>query len=223
MTAGSPSRVVRGFTLVEMLVVIVLLSLIMLAIVSSLRSVAQGSERASAHFERLDDKRITGNFLRGALARVSARRVTSPERSGPLFEGAPDHVAWVGVMPARYGAGGRMFFRLAIEPQEQGSALVLRYLPWFDQPRFPDWQQAAVQVLVPGAQGLALRYRDARQPDESLAWSESWSPVDDLPAALALVVTGEAGKLLQTMEFPVWSLPHSDPRQSGDVTSSGGG
>jgi len=223
MTAGSPSRVVRGFTLVEMLVVIVLLSLIMLAIVSSLRSVAQGSERASAHFERLDDKRITGNFLRGVLARVSARRVTSPERSGPLFEGAPDHVAWVGVMPARYGAGGRTFFRLAIEPQQQGSALVLRYLPWSDQPRFPDWQQAAVQVLVPGAQGLALRYRDARQPDESLAWSESWSPVDDLPAALALVVTGEAGKLLQTMEFPVWSLPRSDPRQSGDTTSTGGG
>ena len=135
----------RGFTLVEMLVVLVLLSLIMLAVVSALRSVAQGSDRADARFERLDDERITRDFLRGVLARVSARRVTSPGRSGPLFEGASDHVAWVGVMPARYGAGGRTFFRLSIEQQEEGSALVLRYLPWADQPQFPDWQQAAAQ------------------------------------------------------------------------------
>ena len=63
----------RGFTLVEMLVVLVLLSLIMLAVVSALRSVAQGSDRADARFERLDDERITRDFLRGVLARVSAR------------------------------------------------------------------------------------------------------------------------------------------------------
>ncbi len=213
----------RGFTLVEMLVVLVLLSLIMLAVVSALRSVAQGSDRADARFERLGDERITRDFLRGVLARVSARRVTSPGRSGPLFEGASDHVAWVGVMPARYGAGGRTFFRLAIEPQEEGSALVLRYLPWADQPQFPDWQQAAAQVLVPGAQGLALRYRDARQSDEALAWSNAWRPVDDLPSALALVVTGANGVQLQAMEFPLWGLPRSDPSQSGDVTSAGGG
>lgn len=216
------NRMPRGFTLVEMLVVMALLSLIMLAIVSALRSVAQGSDRADARFAQLDDERITRDFLRGVLARVSARRVTNPGRSGPLFEGASDHVAWVGVMPARYGAGGRTFFRLAIEPLEQGSALVLRYLPWSDQPRFPDWPQAAAQVLVPGAQGLALRYRDARQPDESLAWSDAWQPADDLPSALALVVIGEAGVQLQTMEFPIRGLPRSDPRQSGDVTSVGG-
>lgn len=213
----------RGFTLIEMLVVMVLLSLIMLAIVSALRSVAQGSDRASARFERLDDERIASDFLRGVLARVSARRVVSPERSGPLFEGAPDHLAWVGVMPARHGAGGRTFFRLAIEPQGQGSALVLRYLPWSDQPRFPDWQQTDAQVLVPGAQGLALRYRDARQPDEALAWSDAWQPTDDLPSALTLVVTGEAGALLQALELPVWGLPRSDPRQAGEATSAGGG
>jgi len=216
-------RLLRGFTLVEMLVVMVLLSLIMLATISALRGVAQGSDRTAEHFVRLDDERTVSDFLRGVFARVSARRVTRPERSGPLFEGAPDHVAWVGVMPARYGAVGRTFFRLAIEPSEQGGALVLRYLPWSDQPRFPDWQQTAAQVLVPGAQGLALRYRDARQPDESLAWSPSWRPADDLPSAIALVVTGAEGVPLQALEFPVWGLPRSDPRQSGETTSAGGG
>ncbi len=216
------SRKQAGFTLLEILVVMALLSVLMLAMVSALRGVGQGGDRVEARLQQLDDERLAAGFLRNALGRISARSVTTPRGTGPLFEGAPDHVAWVGVMPARYGAGGRHFFRLAVEDIDGNSALVLRYLPWVDQPGFPDWSGAPYQVVVPGVQALGLRYEDARQPDPAQAWSEAWAIADDLPARIALLMQGERLSM-DRMVVPLRVLPASDPRYGGDETVIGGG
>ena len=150
----------RGFTLLEVLVVMALLSIIMLAMMSALRSVGQGSDRVQERLQRLDDQRVSVAFLRSVLGRVSGRQVVRPVGTGPLFEGAADHVAWVGVMPARHGFGGRFFFRLGMEPASQGQALVLRFVPWADQSEFPDWSSAAFQTIFANVQSVVLRYED---------------------------------------------------------------
>jgi len=212
----------RGFTLLETLVVVALLSIIMLALVSALRSVGQGGDRVDARLQRLDDQRVALRFMHQALGRISARTVTSSRGLGPLFEGAADHVAWVGIMPARYGAGGRHFFRLGVEDAAAAPALVLRYLPWTDQPEFPDWGSADAQVIVPGVQSIGLRYEDPRQPDATQAWTETWPFLNDLPSAVSIVMAGE-GLLTDRLVVPLRVLPASDPRYGGgDGTVIGG-
>ena len=212
----------NGFTLLETLVVMALLSIIMLAMVSALRGVAQGGERIDARFQRLDDYRVAMQFMRGALGRLSARQVTNARGGGPLFVGASDHVAWVGVMPARYGVGGRHFFRLGVETIEGVPSLALRYLPWVDQSDFPDWSSAALQVLIPGVESVAMRYEDPRQPDAAAAWTVAWSFIDELPSTIAIVMQGEH-LLVDRMVLPLRVLPASDPRgMGGDGTVVGG-
>lgn len=210
-----------GFTLLEVLVVMALLSIIMLAMVSALRSVGQGGDRVQERLQRLDDQRVSVAFLRSVLGRVSGRQVVRPAGTGPLFEGAPDHIAWVGVMPARYGAGGRFFFRLGIEPSPQGQALVLRVVPWVDQPDFPDWSGAAFQTIFANAQSVVLRYEDPRQPDAAQVWRPAWLPVDELPSAVSVDLQGD-GLLLEQLIVPMRMLPMSDPSHGGDGTVVGG-
>lgn len=210
-----------GFTLMEVLVVMALLSIIMLAMVSALRSVGQGGDRVQERLQRLDDQRVSVAFLRGVLGRVSGRPVVRSVGTGPLFEGAADHIAWVGVMPARYGVGGRFFFRLGIEPLPQGQALVLRFVPWADQPDFPDWSDAAFQTIFANAQSVVLRYEDPRQPDAAQAWRPAWRPVDELPSAVSIDLQGD-GLLLEQLIVPMRILPMSDPSHGGDGTVVGG-
>lgn len=213
---------VGGFTLLETLVVVALLSVLMLALMSAIRSVGQGGDRVDARIQRLDDQRIAVGFVRTVLGRISARSVTNTRGTGPLFEGAPDHVAWVGIMPARYGAGGRHFFRLAVEEAGASAALVLRYVPWSDQPEFPDWSTAASQVIAPGVQAMTVRYEDPRQPDADAAWGDAWPFVTDLPSRVAIVMEGET-LLIDRMVVPLRVLPASDPRYGGgDGTVIGG-
>ena len=65
----------HGFTLVGLLVVLTLLSLVMLAMGSALRTTAQTEERVDQRLQRTDEMRVASGFLREILGRISARKV----------------------------------------------------------------------------------------------------------------------------------------------------
>ena len=199
MTRHRPVPRARGFTLVEVLIALALLSLLMLVLSGALRAMGQTEERVEQRVAAADDYRATVNLLNDVLGRVSARRYASLQagtpQQQPFFQAAPDTLAWIGVMPARYGLGGRHYLRLALEPGEGGARLVLRYAPWTGAPGFDAWGQAAGQVLAAPASALGLRYLDPGTGQWSPVWPPAGVPVSALPAnllpgAVALQVDG---------------------------------
>ena len=189
----------RGFTLVEVLIAITLLALLMLVLTSALRSMGQVESRVEQRIEAADDYRLTTALLDDALGRVSARRFASGRPDGPpqipFFQAGPDALAWIGVMPARFGLGGRHYLRLALERGEGGSQLVLRYAPWDGAPGFDAWGQAQGQVLAAPVTAISLSYMDPA----SGQWSPVWPPpgvaagdlpITGLPTAVAIQIEG---------------------------------
>ncbi|MEO9149689.1 MAG: prepilin-type N-terminal cleavage/methylation domain-containing protein, partial [Burkholderiaceae bacterium] len=201
----------RGFTLLEMLVVLVLLSLLMLGLAGALRTVGQAGEKIDQRLAQSDDFRVVSTFLRNVLGEVSGRKVDSLQAQTAggrvVFAGAPDALAWIGVMPARYGAGGRTFFKLGVEPVAGRRALVLRFVPWFDGPGFPDWSNATARALVGGVSAFSVSYENGRvMPSE---WVPGW-PVDDrLPDRVNLRITTENGAWPELV-IPMRALPSSE-------------
>lgn len=209
-----------GFTLLEVLVVMSLLSVVMLALGSALRTVAQTEERIDERLARADEMRIAVGFMRATLGRVSARKVAPPPPGAlsVMFSGGTDSVAWVGVMPARYGAGGRFFFRLGLEPDNAQTALVIRFAPWADSASFPDWTRADFRILVRNATRLTLGYLDS-EPSPA-QWSAAWAPFDRIPNQLQLEIETTAGAW-PSLNFPMRTLPISDPSTGGAVFGGG--
>lgn len=219
MTARSARRDRAGFTLVEVLIALSLLALLMLVLTGALRSAGQTEARVDQRLEQADQLRVAQHFLRQVLGRASIR----PARVGgagagaePLFAAGPAALAWVGVLPPGYGIGGRHFLRLALEPAGGASALVLRYLPWSDQPAFPDWSQAHAQVIVPHAEGLGLRYLD----DRADQWRDDWPARTgtanwSLPGAVELQLTSATAWPVLVARMS--ALTASDPSASGFV------
>lgn len=199
MKPSSP-RPSGGFTLVEVLIALTLLSLLMLALTGAMRAMGQTEERVEQRIATADDYRATVHLLQDVLGRVSARRFASGRAGAPpeapFFEAAPDSLAWIGIMPARYGVGGRHYMRLAVEAGPDGaSQLVLRYAPWTGAPAFSAWEQADGQVLAAPVQAMTLRY----QEPASGGWSPVWPPLGVphttlppalLPGAVALQLEG---------------------------------
>ena len=89
-------------------------------------------------------------------------------------------------MTARYGAGGRSFFRLGVEPVGGAAALVLRFMPWEDVNTFPDWSQAQAKVLVGNVTAFSVRYEDDREVPA--AWLPEWPHADRMPARLSVSI-----------------------------------
>lgn len=207
---------VRGFTLLELLVVMALLSLLMLGMGSALRSTARVEQGVDARLARADAMRVTSDFLRTVLSRVSARQGV-PSEARPdahAFAGSADSLWWLGVMPARHGAGGMHHFRLGIET----AGLVLHYQAWRGE-ALPDWGRAESLLLVAGATRLALRFEDDRHTPSR--WVDDWTAPDAMPRRVSLAVTtpSDAWPAVVVQMRP---LPGTDPTLASDPSYGGG-
>lgn len=174
----------QGFTLVELLVAMILLSMLALGLASVMGTVSQAQERIDIRLERMDQRNVSIGFLRSVLGQVSAvRRQVGMRKQGEsdyFFVGGPQAMQWLGIMPARYGAGGRMHFQLAL----QGDALVLRFTPWRGVEVEPDWAQAQSYVLARQVTGFILHYQDGKRG--AAQWQTQWSDDRKLPTAVQI-------------------------------------
>ena len=183
-----------GFTLLEVLVVMSLLSLVMLGMGSALRTTAQTGERVDHRLLQADELRTATSFINSTLGRISVQKFSAPVAVGEspyFFVGQPDAMAWIGIMPARYGAGGRYYFRLSLGELDGKRGLVIHFLPWTDATPFPDWSQAEGRVLVPGATAFSLQYLDTGV--DAPQWSPAWTSPEGPPDRVMLALQGPEG------------------------------
>ena len=200
-----------------------LLSVVMLAMGSALRSMAQTESRVDDRLQRIDQMRVVNNFLRQTLGRVDVVKGTNnPGDRSILFAATENNVSWLGIMPARYGVGGRYFFRLATEETTQGNALIIRYIPWTLQTVFPDWAQSESKVLVAGitdlkveAEGLPLEIQTT-PADWPRGWQSGW-PVKDAPPQRLRLTWADAKGEWPPLVIAIVPTTQSQPSSGGFV------
>lgn len=227
-----PNFRVSGFTLVEILVAVTLLSMIMLAMNGALRTIGQTESRVDQRLTRTDDMRWTVQLLQHILGRVSGQ-LDQPQQVGQglstvRFRASADHIEWVGIMPARPGVGGRYFFRLQLEVVADNSRqLVLRFVPWSPGVQAPDWGSATSRILggritqfSVQAQGLPPRGLMGVPAGWPQGWVDGWPPTDVLPDRIRLVLVDAQGAWPDIV-IPVRNLQQG--AGAGSVFSIGGG
>ena len=177
----------RGFTLLETLVVMTLLSVIMLALVTAMRAMANIGDRVDSRLTQIDEMRISHELFSKVMGRISYQKLDKPPPVGTtpyILVARPNEFVWLGVMPARYGAGGRYFFRLSVEPIGLKRALVLRFLPWRGVGEMPEWAGSESRSMISDLTDVAFQYGDDRSG--SMQWTDSWDRLDSLPTHFSL-------------------------------------
>lgn len=209
-----PSAGQRGFTLVELLVVMALLSLLMLGLASAMSTVSQTQERVDARLDRMDHQRVSIGFLRSVLGQVSAERRRGGQRmqgqSPFFFQAGPKGMQWLGIMPARFGLGGRTHFQLALE----GDALVLRFTAWKGANVEPDWAQSQSYVLERAVSAFALSYQNAKLG--ATQWTPQWEDEKELPSAVQIQLQ------TATAAWPLMVVSFLTPSATNPSVGSGG-
>ena len=214
----------RGFTLVEVLIALSMLSLLMLTLTSAVRGMGQAEARVERRIESGEDWRLAYSLLRQTLAQTSARTFR-PEnaddgRDVPFFFGSPTELRWIGVLPARYGVGGRHYLRLGMEEgADNQPRWTLRYAPFTGADTFDDWGSAAVQPLASQPLAMALSYLDPLDGQ----WRGDWPPpvaLQDAPRARAQLLP-DAVRIKFDGVAPAWPPMLLAVRPTW-VSSSGG-
>jgi len=169
-------KVVRGrlggFTLVEVMVALSILSLVMLVTVTGLRTLANTQAAIDRVTERVDEVRTVSSFLRDTLRSSIAGTSTGGltlgggDQDQTFFHLSSNGVAWKSVVLFGEAYGGSHLVRVA---SEQGQ-LVLRWLEPSARTRSPDWSTAPSRVLVENLDELTVSYR--REPRQQ--WRSAW-------------------------------------------------
>ena len=156
-----------GMTLVEVIVASVIFAMIMLAVVTAMRTFGQSYDRLQQTTAQTSQKREVDRFLRQAL------RDALPE-SG-YFDGDARRLEWVAPIDRVGSAGGLQHLKL----ESRGQNLMLHFAPFdrFGDPQDePDWGAQVKSVALHG--GLE-QFRVAYRVHPDLDWTNTPEPQGD--------------------------------------------
>ncbi|KGI78563.1 prepilin-type N-terminal cleavage/methylation domain-containing protein [Oleiagrimonas soli] len=182
------ARHARGFTLLEVLAAMVLLSLLLLAVWSGIHSATLSVRSGQRFVERTDAVRSTQDFLRRELAQaVRQPWAADPDGGAIVFTGSPDKLQFVAPLPGYLGKLGPQLQTVELVPEKQGDGYRLQVsfslLP-------PDGGKpqplGKPQVLLTGIQSGQFDFRGFDKLRKPTDWLQRWEDTDRTPALVRL-------------------------------------
>jgi len=190
----------RGFTLVEVMVALTILSLVMLATVSGFRTLATTQSTLDRTIDRIDEIRTVSNFLRqvfeSAIVGQDLGGLTLGGTGGSskaFFDLNDSAVVMKSVVMMGEGFGGTQVVRVARE----GSFIMLRWSQNEFKADDPRWQKYPSRELVSGVEEFALSTR----PNSFTPWQPRWNQ-QGAPESLRVVLKAH-GRFFPELIIPV--------------------
>lgn len=173
----------RGFTLLELLAALALLSLLMLGVWSGIRTAAHTMHHGRAKVDRLDKVRGAERFLRRNFSQVTPIPWARDEEGrAVVFDGGVHAMRFVAPLPGFLGRMGPQMQELALVPDGHGTwrlEVTFAMLP-------PDGSQprplGKPEVLLTGIRQGRFVYRGFDLKNQDLGWRTSWARPTQLPS-----------------------------------------
>lgn len=187
----SPGRQ-QGFTLLELLIAMTLLSLLMGVLYGGLNTAIQGWTRGGERLEMINTLRLTEDFLRTRLrqSRTVYRNDVASGQQRVVFEGDAEQLIWVTPMLAHLGFGGLYVLQLDWPDQHY---LRLRWFPY--QPGdgleevVIDEAHIGETVLLEQIEAFAIRYYGPPESGRDSEWQRRWDNPMQRPELVSLQLT----------------------------------
>ena len=178
----------RGFTLLEVLIALTLLSLIMVATTTALRGFGNTKAAVTQVTNRIDEVRVVSGFLRNTLGgamSIPRDAETTPtfgqaEASPTYFIGSTTELVWVAPLVAGADLGGAFVMLL----NYRGDSLELRLQRYQATAETVSWAELEPRVLLEDVQEFEIGYR----ANYGGAWLQEWPESSANPVAVRLQI-----------------------------------
>jgi len=187
-----------GFTLVELLLAITLLSILLALAYGGLHAATRATERGQKILEESGRLRMAHQFVRRQLNQAIPLAFVQGDNEAPesdqpeVFLGSAHSIRFVGPMPGYLGFGGPQVQQLSIVEGENGLELVLEHalLQGFEELQLTERDPILLIDHIAFAEFQFLRRGD---DGDWLPWTDTWEEVGSLPSAIALDIEFEEG------------------------------
>ncbi len=178
-----------GFTLLEVLIGMSLLSVMMLLLFASLRICVQNWNAGENKIAQVSQAAIVQNFLRNKLHATLPLEDGFSEEQQFSFQGEEDWVQFVAAMPASASRLGLQIFKLSLvsSTKNKGTDLLVDIKPFFPQAEAEEWGEEQV-VILKNIQRLSFAYFGDDDFNGESAWQSEWLEKHVLPKLVSIDV-----------------------------------
>ncbi|HEY8035960.1 MAG TPA: prepilin-type N-terminal cleavage/methylation domain-containing protein [Methylobacter sp.] len=200
-----------GFTLIEVLIAMTLLSIMVVLLFSSMRICAQSWEQGENKITDVNEVAVVYNFFQRHLSLaiplwndfLTQNDVNAADQPGIggadekenkifSFQGKKQSLQFVSVFPASAGRLGMQLF--SIQPQQQDGEQVINVTltPFFPVAEGEDWRREDV-VLLRHVSDFTLAYFGAVEGESKSRWQDEWLKKDVQPQLVKISINTTNG------------------------------
>lgn len=183
----------QGFTLVELLLAVTLLSMLLALAYGGMRSATRAAERGQTILEQSGRLRMAHQFVRKQINQ--AIPLAFEQQAGDavdakleeVFRGSERSIRFVGPMPGYLGFGGPQVQELNITRGQEGLELVLTHalVQGFEESMLSERDPI---VLLDRIESATFRFQGKDEAGELMPWTTTWMENNRMPVAVALEI-----------------------------------
>ncbi|MGH8559032.1 MAG: prepilin-type N-terminal cleavage/methylation domain-containing protein [Methylococcales bacterium] len=185
----------HGFTLIEIMIGLVLLSIMMTLLFGSIRMGARAWDGGEKRAAEIDTMLVVENFLRKHLS--TARPVfddfSNSDEPVFSFSGTDDSIQFVSNLPSSARLGGFHQFNLELVKEGDSLVLVAKLKPFYPALN-GDYVSIEDVRLIGGVDSLEWSYYESDKIDPSEGrWTDAWVDKNSMPVLIQLIVRMKNG------------------------------
>jgi general secretion pathway protein J len=197
-----------GFTLVELLLAITLLSMLLALAYGGLHAAIRATDRGQVILEESSRLRMAHQFVRKQLNQAIplsfSQQDGEPVEPGAtigsveseVFLGEPRLIRFVGPMPGYLGFGGPQVQQLSIVSGDNGLELVIEHalVQGFEESKL---QERPPIMLIDRIARAEFQFQTLDENGEVTSWTNNWEETTKMPVAVSLEIEFEEGAYTQ--------------------------
>jgi general secretion pathway protein J len=197
-------RRTRGFSLMEVLAALALLSIVLLGVYSGISTASRIVRSGDRAIERMDEIRSAQAYLRSELAQALVMPFGETDDGDPIvFTGSANKLSFVAPMPGYLSRLGPQLQTVALV--EDGRDAYRLEVSLFLLP--PDGGEPKLigepQVLVRGIHKGAFSYRGTDDQNKPTDWQDAWPDARRTPSLVRIALDVNGGTVFPTLVAPL--------------------
>lgn len=199
-----------GFTLIEVLIAMTLLSVMVVLLFGSMKICAESWQKGEDKISEVNDVAVVYQFFRNHLSTaLPLWDDFSGENDDFAFAGKNQELKFVSSFPASAKKTGLQVFSLKLIKEDNEQSIQVTITPFFPAADSEEWHKEEV-TLLRHVSNLSINYYALDEAQSEGIWQEDWQEQDMLPKLVKIQIERENGDFWPEMVFELKSEANPD-------------